>query len=66
MIVRNLFLCLLLINLSTPAQAQQGAEFGGFIGGSHYFGDLNTIPIILLKEEEILIFDRLFQIFLHR
>ena len=42
MIVRNLFLCLLLINLSTPAQAQQGAEFGGFIGGSHYFGDLNT------------------------
>jgi len=23
-------------------QAQQGAEFGGFVGVSHYFGDLNT------------------------
>lgn len=23
-------------------QAQQGVEFGGFLGASHYFGDLNT------------------------
>lgn len=42
MIVRNLFLCLLLICSSLPNYAQQGAEFGALAGVSHYFGDLNT------------------------
>jgi len=32
------FFCLLTIGL----QAQEGAEFGGFLGVAHYFGDLNT------------------------
>ena len=42
MIVRYLSLCFLLIGLSLPTYAQQGAEFGAFIGGAHYFGDLNS------------------------
>jgi len=28
--------------LAMGLQAQQGAEFGGFLGAAHYFGDLNT------------------------
>ena len=36
--ILGLFCCLNLMNL----QAQQGVEFGGFVGASHYFGDLNT------------------------
>jgi len=39
--VRYLFLSLLFF-FSITLFAQEGAEFGGFIGGSHYFGDLNT------------------------
>lgn len=39
--MRYLFFSFLLF-FSLPSFAQEGAEFGGFIGGSHYFGDLNT------------------------
>lgn len=36
--ILGLFCCWSLVSL----QAQQGVEFGGFIGVAHYFGDLNT------------------------
>ncbi len=34
----GLFCCFTLCNV----QAQEGVEFGGYLGASHYFGDLNT------------------------
>lgn len=31
-----------ILTFTTSTQAQQGWELGGWIGGTHYFGDLNT------------------------
>ena len=41
-IVKNLLIALLFLSSLTTLRAQQGWELGGWIGGSHYFGDLNT------------------------
>ena len=40
--MRYLLVCLIITGSFLQMQAQQGAEFGGFAGMSHYFGDLNT------------------------
>ena len=40
--VKNLFIALSLLFSLTTMKAQQGWELGGWVGGSHYFGDLNT------------------------
>lgn len=41
-IVKNLLIAVVLICSLNTLHAQQGWELGGWIGGSHYFGDLNT------------------------
>lgn len=38
----SLKLLLLLLLTNYASKAQEGVEFGGFLGVSHYFGDLNT------------------------
>ena len=41
--VKNLFFLLILgFSISTSLSAQKGWEAGGWLGASHYFGDLNT------------------------
>lgn len=40
--MKKLFFSLLVLSLSICAQAQRGWEIGGWLGTSHYFGDLNT------------------------
>ena len=40
--VKEKFLWIVLSFVAMSVQAQQGVEFGGFLGVSHYFGDLNT------------------------
>lgn len=40
--MKNLLIVFCFLTSFSALQAQQGWELGGWVGGSHYFGDLNT------------------------